>query len=121
MAKFPKNIQPQADLFNDEPLHFVQDDTFPPFQSHSETSFNAACEIAGKAGTLRRSVYELIHKMSPYGCTDEEIQDTLDMNPSTQRPRRVELVDKGLVIDSGRRRDTKAGIGAVVWAVVRHG
>lgn len=115
MAKLPTNIQPELGLFNDEPLHFVQKESFPQYQSHSDTSFDAACKTAGKSGTLRRSVYELLHERGSYGCIDEEIQILLDMNPSTQRPRRVELVDKGLVIDSGKRRPTKAGIGAVVW------
>jgi hypothetical protein len=37
------------------------------------------------------------------------------MNPSTQRPRRVELVEGGWVEDSGERRPTRSGMDAVVW------
>ena len=50
-----------------------------------------------------------------YGMTDEEIQDALRMNPSTQRPRRVELVEGGWIVDSQRRRRTRARRDAVVW------
>lgn len=40
------------------------------------------------------------------------------MNPSTERPRRVELVENGLVEDSGRVRQTDSKTEAVVWIVV---
>jgi hypothetical protein len=43
------------------------------------------------------------------------MQAELQMQGSTQRPRRVELVRAGLVVDSGLRRRTFAGRSAVVW------
>lgn len=49
------------------------------------------------------------------GATDEEITKGLRMNPNTERPRRVELVDMGRVVDSGRVRLTESGTKAVVW------
>ena len=49
-------------------------------------------------------------------ATDEEVQTVLSMNPSTERPRRKELQDAGLVVDSGIRRCTASGRNAVVWA-----
>jgi hypothetical protein len=51
------------------------------------------------------------------GGTDEELQDALGMNPNTQRPRRIELVERGLVRDSGRTRKTKSGRRATVWEI----
>ena len=48
------------------------------------------------------------------GATDEEMQTALGMNPSTQRPRRVELQRRGLVVPDGTRR-TKSGRMATVW------
>lgn len=41
------------------------------------------------------------------------------MGGSTERPRRVELVEGGHVVDSGLRRLTRSRRFAVVWRVVR--
>jgi hypothetical protein len=90
-------------------------DDLPPFQSHSDTSREAAVSIIGRADTLRRQVYEAIFRAGPHGMTDEELQIDLAMNPSTERPRRVELVEGKAVKDSQRRRHTSSGRLAVVW------
>ena len=42
-----------------------------PFQRHSPTSYEAAMKIAGKAGTLRRQVYECLLDQGP--STDREL------------------------------------------------
>ncbi len=84
---------------------------FPPYQGHSDTSFAAAIAIQPKTGTLRHKVLEYLRDC-PRGATDKEIQAGLDLGGSTQRPRRVELVEGGLVKDSGVRRDR-----SVVWVV----
>lgn len=83
----------------------------------SQTSTDAAESIAPAVGTLQARVYEFLKSKADRGATDEEMQLGLDMSPSTQRPRRVELVRKGLVIDSGEKRETKSGRSAVVWKV----
>ncbi len=57
----------------------------------------------------------LIHRGKD-GATDEEMQAHIPMNASTQRPRRVELVTAGEVVDSGRKRPTASGHPAIVWA-----
>ena len=46
------------------------------------------------------------------GKTDAEIQEILGLSGSTERPRRGELVQQGLVVDSGERRDRSS-----VWAL----
>lgn len=51
--------------------------------------------------------------------TDAEIQDALGLDGSTQRPRRRELEQAGLVFDSGERRATHTGRAAVVWRARR--
>jgi len=91
----------------------------PPFQRHSDTSYGAAESIVEPSGRLRDLVYGCIHEAGLLGCTDEEVQIALDMNPSTQRPRRVELVKDGMVRDSGRVRQTRSGRNAVVWVLCR--
>jgi len=87
----------------------------PPFQSKSGPSRQAAEEIRPKTTTLRGLVFAAIERAARHGMTDQEIQNQLGMDPSTQRPRRVELVERGLVIDSGTTRKTRAGRSATVW------
>lgn len=85
----------------------------PPAQMHSGPSLEASDAIRPKAGRLRERV--LAHLRAHGGATDDEIQAALDMPPSTQRPRRVELVRAGLVRDSGEKRKTRSGRRAAVW------
>lgn len=99
------NAKEQYDLFGGTPPHVAS----------STTSLEAAEHIAESAKSLRARVLEAL-KTGPK--TDEELQLYLDMNPSTERPRRIELVAKGLVLDSGERRTTKSGRKAVLWKAV---
>ena len=82
---------------------------------HSQTSRDAAQQIETDAPTLRESVFRFLASHRGTGATDEEIQRGLGINPSTQRPRRIELVERGLVRDSGLKRRTESGRNAVVW------
>jgi hypothetical protein len=91
-----------------------------PYQAHSETSREAAELIEPSSSTLRGRVYAFVSECGEEkGATDDEMQVALRMNPSTQRPRRVELWRAGLVRDSGVKRPTRTGRRAVVWVVVR--
>lgn len=89
----------------------------PPTKRQSATSRAAADAIAPSAETLRQRVYEFIQ--ASHGATDEQISIGLGMNPSTARPRRVELVQRGLVVDSGERLLTASGRRAAVWIETR--
>jgi hypothetical protein len=64
---------------------------------------------------MRARVLWYIRQCGEKGATDDQCQRWLDMNPSTQRPRRIKLVSDGLVRDSGRKRETASGAMAVVW------
>lgn len=86
-----------------------------PYQRHSDTSMAAAVGIEPNAMTLLRDVLLALRSWRQEGATDQEIQDALSMDPSTERPRRVELVKRGLVKDSGRTRLTRSGRKATVW------
>ena len=88
------------------------------YQAHSDTSKDAAAEIETRARTLRASVYAFLKISGAYGATDQELQVALNMDPSTERPRRIELVERELVKDSGKKRKTKSGRQAVVWTVI---
>jgi hypothetical protein len=88
-----------------------------PYVAGSEPSRKAAIDIQDIRTDLQRRVYKYIKDKGEKGATDEETQFALAMNPSTQRPRRVELVDMGLVKDSGTTRKTASGRSATVWVV----
>ena len=91
-----------------------------PAQQHSRTSMAAADSLDGDAlNRLQRQVLEVIAAASD-GLTDEEIKLRTGMNPSTQRPRRIELERRGLITQAGTRR-TSSGRSAVVWKVARCG
>jgi hypothetical protein len=78
------------------------------------TSAKAADSLdATTLNAMQRRVLELLRE-NPHGLTDEEQQAALVMNPSTQRPRRIELVRRGLVVEYGTRR-TASGRMATVW------
>ncbi len=86
-----------------------------PAIESSETSKAAAREIGGSSHLLRVKVYQILRGAGVEGLTDEEMQDTLEMAGSTQRPRRVELVADGSVVDSGRTRPARSGRQATIW------
>ena len=95
-----------------------------PYQRHIETSREAAESIEPILNELQVAVWECFkacgHKR---GATDHEVQVMLGMNPSTQRPRRIELVGKGLVVAmryaNGQpvKRKTDTGRAAQVWRI----
>jgi hypothetical protein len=88
----------------------------PKAVHHSQTSMDAAQAIKPKAGTLRAQVLELIQR-HPEGLTDEEISTLLSMNPSTARPRRLELAVAGLIESHGTAL-TASGRSANLWRAV---
>ncbi len=83
------------------------------YQGHSTTSERAAQQIAGGADSLRRVVFTWIQSHGP--SSDDEIQQALNMNPSTERPRRIELCKLGLVRDSGLTGKTRSGRACTLW------
>lgn len=78
----------------------------------------AAREAEPRKGTYQARVLGMLRQMGSHGATDEQLQRRLAMNANTQRPRRVELVEAGLVVDSQRVRNTSFGRPAVVWVAV---
>ena len=87
-----------------------------PSVNGSITSAKAADSLGpATLNVLQRRVLELL-AATPGGLTDEEMQTRLGMNPSTQRPRRIELERRGLVVEAGTRK-TASGRNASVWRV----
>lgn len=94
------------------------------FQAHSSTSRRAALDIYPHTGTGRAKVLGfLLGRVN--GATDEEIGLGLTMNPSTVRPRRIELVEGGwvraLLDEDGNEveRPTRSKSMAQVWEPTR--
>lgn len=88
---------------------------FPVPFGPRDTSEAAAKAIAERVPALRQKVYDFIASKGLGGATDEEVCDALKMIGSTERPRRIELVEAGKVVESGQRRPTKSGRQAIVW------
>ena len=100
----------------------IEDCAGPLFAQHapavrgSVTSAAAADSLTPTTlNAMQRRVLEVL-QATPDGLTDEEMQTRLGMNPSTQRPRRIELARRGMVVEAGTRR-TASGRMAVVWRV----
>lgn len=88
--------------------------------THPDTSHTAARSVMPRTGTQRRRVLDFIARRGRLGATDLEVQEALGMNGNTERPRRVELVDAGLITDSGRRA-TVHGHPMIVWVATVDG
>ena len=85
-----------------------------PSVNGSATSAQAADSLTpATLNNMQRRVLELL-AATPEGLTDEEMQRRLRMNPSTQRPRRIELVRRGLVVEAGTRK-AMSGRYATAW------
>lgn len=108
-------------------------DWTPAHQRHSPTSKAAAEAIKHRVGPMHGKILTLLRHRRSFadhgavladrwtaGATDEEMQFELDMAQNTQRPRRRELQQWGLVIDSGTTRATKSGRQAVVWVLAEN-
>jgi len=98
------------------------------FQQHGQSETSREAAVRAPVKTSRRKVLEAFGRRANWmtgllieDLTDEEIQTRTGMNPSTERPRRVELVEMGLIEDSGVRRRTSSGRSAVVWKLTELG
>ena len=82
-----------------------------PVYQDTMTSILAAESMVGKTASLRSKVLEALQALP---MTDEQIADTLHLAPNTARPRRIELVQDGLVVQVGEAK-TKSGRRAILW------
>jgi DNA-binding NarL/FixJ family response regulator len=80
----------------------------------SRTSIAAAEAIADMAPTLRGKVYREIVRRGDQGATRAEIAEQLAIRESTVCGRCRELLDLGLIYDTGTTRQTTSGRAAVV-------
>lgn len=87
----------------------------PPAVVTSPTSVAASKAIVRRSGSQSSLVLLAIRNAGDRGLTDEEGIEATRLSPSSYRPRRTELVAKGLVVDSTRTRPAASGRSAVVW------
>jgi hypothetical protein len=83
-----------------------------PYVAGSATSHAAAAQIAPVAPNLRERVFAYIETHGP--VTDEEIANGCELNPSTARPRRIELARQCRIMADGTKL-TSSGRSAVAW------
>ena len=76
-----------------------------PFAPGSETSRKAAERMAARPTRIRADHRRILNVLLSGPKTDREIQAILDLEGSSQRPRRLELVQLGEVVDTGERRN----------------
>ncbi|MBW2169840.1 MAG: hypothetical protein JRG69_11390 [Deltaproteobacteria bacterium] len=86
----------------------------PPHQK-MDTSVAAARAVEGDVGRLQAAVLRYIQGCGDDGATDDELEVQLGLSHQSVSARRRELVLKGKVRDSGRRRLTRRNRKAAVW------
>jgi hypothetical protein len=86
-----------------------------PAIKHSPESRAAALQAEPSAGSKRAAVLRFLEARGSYGATDDEMQAGLGMNPSTQRPRRIELYEGQHIAKLTMTRATRGRRQAVVW------
>jgi hypothetical protein len=91
----------------------------PPFVRGSDTSKAAALDIHESAPSIRGRVRVKIVCAGGFGRTCDEIESLMHLRHQTASARIRELVLQGLIEDSGQRRSTRSGRGAIVY-VSRH-
>ncbi len=73
---------------------------------------------SGTLGHRQEMVYNALKEMGE--GTDREIQEYLGLKtPNEVRPRRFDLVEKGIVHQVGKRKCKASGNTSIVWAVNR--
>ncbi len=98
----------------------MSDEEMPMYESHSDTSIAAAASMKQTAPILRAKVEAFIRNCAVTGATDDEVEVAMGLRHQTASARRVELLKREIVYDSGRRRKTRSGRNATVWVHKAH-
>ena len=83
-----------------------------------DTSHAALRSVRKCAPDMRAKILGAL-RASPAPLTDEELQEVTGLNPSSERPRRIELVEAGEVVAAPVVKLTKSGRKAQAWAPAR--
>lgn len=80
----------------------------------TDTSYEAAQDIAPKVATIRAQVLEYL-RLNPGGLTTEELASLIGKPYRSVQPRLSELRDDGKIVDGGARRLGQYGKQICVW------
>lgn len=114
-------LHDQPDLFGHERYRLHRESCTggkhqAPYVAGSETSKAAADALTHKrTETDRQRILAFLAKHGP--ATDEAIADALNLSGNTERPRRIELVERGDVTPDPVKGKTRSGRAAQRWAV----
>jgi len=90
-----------------------------PYQSHSETSKEAA-EKKTDAGADRKTILGMIINRGVHGRTNDEISERLGKNSSFYSPRLIELERDGDIVKLRQTRKTRSNRRANVYVYHNH-
>lgn len=83
------------------------------------TSIQAAHSVDDTKAQQRALVYQCIKEAGANGRTDDEIQQILGLDGSSERPRRLELWQaKRIYLKNGAVRPTRTGRSSTIWFAV---
>lgn len=85
--------------------------------SPTVTQEQAAARIKWRVTGMRQTIYRMIKEAGERGATDDEIQRALDIEGSTERPRRRELEIAGHIVNAEKVRANSRGNNETVWVV----
>ena len=80
-----------------------------------KTSQIAAERVLPRTGTKRKVVFDLIKARGALGLCDHEIEQITGWLHQSASSIRNGLMNDGWIMDSGNRRKTPQGNGAIVW------
>jgi Fic family protein len=92
----------------------------PGFEKDSDTSKAAAISFEDVQGSFQDQALIHIAGTGPRGLTSDELERMTGWRHQTASARIRELVLKGFVVDSGRRRQTSSGHKAAIWVTMNN-
>ena len=96
-------------------MRAIDDDAAPVGRDHPETAKAAAAKALPNTGTRKRLAYDFIGDQG--GLTAEEVGTAFGWPHQTYSAAVSTLVRDGHLVDSGRRRLTRAGNPAIVYII----
>jgi len=83
-----------------------------------ETSTEALAALEPDLPRLTAQVLGAIRATGQFGLSADQVAAKLGLSPLSTRPRCTELVERGLIRDSGQRARNDSGRRAIVWVEV---
>lgn len=108
----------------EEPQFFDEGGRVVAFARHTDpdTSHWAAEEVTPHLRPLQAAVLDYAARCGAYGFIDPDLNSHFATHASTYRTRRAELVDRGLIADTGERRTlAETGRKHAVWRITPKG